>query len=318
MTAQAAAIVIPALDEAANLGALLDDCRAQVPPPAAVVVVDAGSTDGTAELVAERASGWPELELVRLEAALPGRARNAGIARAPAGVVALVDAGSRIGPGWLAALAQAVGSDPRRVAVGVAEADAHSAFEQAAGWFTLRGFKPPDRPGPVGREFLPAGRNGLCLHRSLWEAAGGYDEELAFSEDKRFLQRLRAAGGEVVVAPAAVVRWRPRGSLAAVFRQYRGYGYGDGLTAIDRQNELVPLGLWAVGSALAARPATRRPAALLAAAYLGLFTVAAGRELGWGRAVAWVPAIRVAVDVAKVIGFIRGSLRRVAQRGAWR
>jgi hypothetical protein len=41
-----------------------------------------------------------------------------------------------------------------------------------------------------------------------------------------------------------------------------------------------------------------------AGAYLGLFTIAAARQLDDPRAVAWVPAIRLLVDVAKVHGLI--------------
>ena len=62
-----AAIVIPALNEAANIGRLLDDCAAQESRPREVIVVDAGSTDGTAELLAARKPDFPTLRVVRAE-----------------------------------------------------------------------------------------------------------------------------------------------------------------------------------------------------------------------------------------------------------
>jgi succinoglycan biosynthesis protein ExoA len=314
------AIVIPALDEADNIGELLDDCAAQQPPAEEVVVVDAGSTDGTAEIVERRAEGWPALRLVRAPGALPGAARNAGIERAEAGTVATLDAGSRVGPGWLAALgAEVQGGDGRRASVGICVADAHSDFERAAGFLTLRGFKPAhDRPAPLGRAFVPPGRNGYCFARAAWERAGGFPAELPWGEDKRFLERLRAAGTEVVVVPEAVVRWRPRRSLGELYRQYRAYGRGDMLARIDRQNELVPLALYATGAglALAAAGGSFPAAALLAAGaagYLGLFAVPAARELGPGRPLAWIPVVRVAADLAKIDGLVRavaaGALR---------
>ncbi len=65
-------VVIPALDEAANLGRLLPDLP-RACPGAELIVVDGGSRDGTAEVVAGRSG-------VRLLEGARGRARqmNAG------------------------------------------------------------------------------------------------------------------------------------------------------------------------------------------------------------------------------------------------
>jgi glycosyltransferase involved in cell wall biosynthesis len=315
-----AAIVIPALDEADNIAELLDDCAAQTLAPAEVVVVDAGSTDATPEIVRRRAEAWPALRLVRAPGALPGAGRNAGIAEARSATIATLDAGSRVGPDWLAAITAAV--EPGRAAVGICVADAHSDFERAAGFLTLRGFKPAhDRPAPLGRAFVPPGRNGYSFTRDAWERTGGYPDELPWGEDKRFLERLRAAGEEVVVVPDAVVRWRPRRTLGELYRQYRAYGRGDVMARIDRQNELVPLALYGTAAALAfAAAAGSTPAAVLlaagAAGYLALFTAPAARELGAGRPLAWVPVVRVTADLAKIDGLVRGLAAEVVRTPA--
>ena len=44
-------VIIPTLNESAYLPALLDALRGQTRPPDEVIVADAGSTDGTVELV---------------------------------------------------------------------------------------------------------------------------------------------------------------------------------------------------------------------------------------------------------------------------
>lgn len=321
MSAPTVAVVIPVLNEAGNIADLLRDLGRQRRRPDAVLVVDAGSTDGTGEIVAGLHAFDPRPRLLLCPGAAPGAGRNAGVAAAAADVIATVDAGSRVGPGWLEALAAPVLADPQAVATGVAVSDARTSFERAAGWFTLRAFKPADAPGPVGTSFRPAGRNGLCFSTAAWQRAGGYPEALPWAEDKRFLESLREAGCVVHFAPGADVRWRPRSSPAAIARQYHRYGRGDAMAGIDRQNELITLGIWTAGALLAARALRghRDSAALLAAAaagYLGIFTAAAARELEDRRAVAWVPGIRLIVDVAKVSGFLAQTLRGVAERRA--
>jgi len=305
MGSEKVAVVVPVLDEAETLPALLADLAAQEPRVGEIVVVDAGSADGTLELL--RAHG--SLRLVEAPGATPGRGRNEGVRAATARIVVTLDAGSRVGSDFVAALGRAAAQGP--VAVGVSEPDARTAFERAAGWFTLRAFKPAERSGPIAGQHLPAGRNGVCFTREAWEAVGGYPPELPWGEDKVFLRALRAAGREIVVVPEAVVRWRPRGSLREVYRQYRNYGRGDALARVDRQNELVTFGVYGAGVALAVLLAlgSRAAGAFLlagAAGYLALFTLAARRSLGWDAALAWVPPLRLVVDVAKMQGFLEG------------
>jgi succinoglycan biosynthesis protein ExoA len=312
------AVVVPVLNEEESLPALLADLAAQDPAVGEIVVVDAGSTDGTAALLRAEQARLPSLRVVEAPGATPGRGRNEGVRATGAERVVTLDAGSRIGPGFVAALAAAAGE--RRVAVGVSEPDARTAFERASGWFTLRAFKPAGAPGPIAGELLPAGRNGLCFARVDWERAGGYPPELPWGEDKVFARALRRAGCELVVVPEAVVRWRPRGSLRAIYRQYRNYGRGDALARLDRQNELVTFGIYGVGGGLAVLFAlgSRTAGAFLAAGaagYLSLFVLSARRSLGADAALAWVPVLRLVVDVAKMQGFLEGVTRGRGGRG---
>lgn len=84
----AVALVIPVLDEAKALPALIEVVRALYPLPAEVVVVDGGSSDASREIV--RAAGWHLVET----AAGRGLQINAGVAAASAPLVCVLHADS--------------------------------------------------------------------------------------------------------------------------------------------------------------------------------------------------------------------------------
>lgn len=83
-------VIVPVRDGAATIGRAIASCLAQDWTDFEVVVVDNGSTDGTAELV--RAVHDPRVRLIQL--AQPGRsvARNAGLDAAHGEVVVFLDA----------------------------------------------------------------------------------------------------------------------------------------------------------------------------------------------------------------------------------
>ena len=91
-------IVIPALDEAANLARLLPDLT-RAAPDAEVLVVDAVSRDGTADVVARNPGA-------RLLTAARGRARqmNAGAAAAAGDALLFLHADTRLPEGAVGAI----------------------------------------------------------------------------------------------------------------------------------------------------------------------------------------------------------------------
>ena len=126
MTALSYAVVTPARDEAANLGRLHAALAAQTQPPAAWVVVEDASTDGTAALLAELAAAHAWVRPVRRAAALAvglengrreGRAFDgfrAGVDALshPVGVVIKVDADVDFVPDYCERLVARFASDP--------------------------------------------------------------------------------------------------------------------------------------------------------------------------------------------------------------
>ena len=209
-------VVVPARNEEKALPELLDSLLVQSLPPDEIIVADGGSTDRTVELASSYAGRG--VKVLILGPAYPGRGRNAGVGAARNEWLAFIDAGCEADPRWLEALADLAdkgGSRPRAV-FGAYRARLRDEWERAQALGVVPPVDPASGcPPPVIVSSL--------LHRSAWEAAGPFREDLRAAEDLLFFERLKAAGVPMARAPRAVVTWQlPSGPWAA-FRRFRLY-----------------------------------------------------------------------------------------------
>jgi glycosyltransferase involved in cell wall biosynthesis len=277
------------------------------------VIVDAGSNDGTLPILKEWAeSGRLALRIAERPGANISQGRNTAVSAAAGDVIASTDAGVRLESRWLEKLvepfAAGQGERPLAAVAGWFVADPQTPFETAMGATVLphaREIKPSG--------FLPSSRS-VAFRKDAWEAVGGYPEWLDYCEDLIFDIRVRDRFGPFPFAPEAVVHFRPRGSLRAFFKQYYRYARGDGKADLWRKRHAIRYVTYLVAApGLVALALFHSPLwwlALLAGA--AAYTATPYRRLGSMlaphrpidrlRAVLLVPVIRVAGDLAKMVG----------------
>jgi len=224
------------------LRACLESLRAQTGVAFETIVVDNGSTDGSAAVAEELGA-----KVIRnTENRGFCAANNQGIAAARGEFVALLNNDAEADPGWLAALLRACSK----------ASDVGMAASKVLVW------EDPGRIDKVGHLIFPDGQNrgrgagaidrgqfdceeevlwpdgcAALYRKSMLDAIGGFDEDFfAYGDDAELGLRARIAGWRCVYTPDAVVRHH-RGSTM-------GKGSAARLELIERNRVLLALKLF--------------------------------------------------------------------------
>ena len=221
-------------------------------PP--VVVVDNGSTDGTAAAVRDR---HPTVEVVELPANAGAVARTVGVRQTTTPYVAFADDDSWWEPGALDRAADLLGAHPRvglvagRVRMaGDGSLDAVSRKHRAAVLGTT-----PGNPGP---DVLSYPAFAVVVRRDAYLSVGGFSPLLFFGGEEHLLALDLAAAGWQQVYADDVVAWHdPAGPAVVPPERWALQTRNDLL--VDWLRRPLPVALTATGRL--ARRAVRDPAA---------------------------------------------------------
>ncbi len=211
-------MVIPVFNGLPWLREQLDALCEQAPPFAwEVVVADNGSSDASPQVVA----GYQgRLTLTVVDASDrrgQAHARNVGVAASRGPRLVFLDQDDVVGPGYLAAMHDAIGEH------GFVAAALES--ERLNPPWAVEAFGRTDGRLRAGRYPRAAG-GALGVRRDLFEAVAGFDPGiLGAAEDDDFTRRVQCETGvELRLCPSATLHYRYKPTLAAVFAQGRAYG----------------------------------------------------------------------------------------------
>jgi glycosyltransferase involved in cell wall biosynthesis len=231
-------IIVTCLNAADTIGECVRSVISQDYPNIEVILVDAGSTDGTTSQALKAAANHPNFKLIVDESSsTPARGRNVGAKVASGDFLAFTDSDCIAEPSWISAL---VNPENWKQDVG------------AVGGKTIFTDIPPERGmlsalhGALGTrlgsagsiEFFdgnhPANAKSLPSCNAMYSSkvfklSGGFDESLRYCEDSCLNARIRRGGLRLAYTPKAVIHHKHRNSIGQFVQWMFDYGIGRGV-----------------------------------------------------------------------------------------
>jgi cellulose synthase/poly-beta-1,6-N-acetylglucosamine synthase-like glycosyltransferase len=218
-----ASVIVPVRDGEATIGDCIDAILAVDYPPERreIVVVDNGSTDGTAAEIRAR-------PVTYLHEPRPGvsNARNRGIAESTGEILAFVDADCMVDPQWLTELVRPF-EDPE---VGAVSGDLqHVPATTPAERQAARLLGNWQRYAFTSDPAYPITANA-AYRRDVIDRIGPFDPRMIRAQDVELGLRFQERSGmRLAYAELATARHRNRSTQLGFFRQQLGWAYGAGL-----------------------------------------------------------------------------------------
>jgi rSAM/selenodomain-associated transferase 2 len=179
-------IIIPALNEADHLPALLGDLQAQRDIAFEIIIGDGGSSDETQTIADAFGVGWVQSQRGR------GVQMNAAAGQASGAYYLFLHADSRIDDPYLLRKAldalQLEARGKRRVAGHFCLQFLRSTNRNALAYRYVEEKTASNREGTIN------GDQGLLLAKDFFHQLGGFDESLPFLEDQRMAAEIRSLG----------------------------------------------------------------------------------------------------------------------------
>ncbi|WP_122979547.1 glycosyltransferase family 2 protein [Actinoplanes teichomyceticus] len=334
MEAPYVSIVVPCWNEGRFVGRFLDSVKAQTYPAdrVEILLVDGMSADGTRAIVREHALREPNLRLLDNPGHSKSAALNLGIAHARGDVIVRLDVHAEYAPDYLLKCVQGLLRNPEADNVGgirraLPRDDTALGRAIAVGTTAVLGAGAArPRAAGSGPQWVDTVFGG-CYRRAVFDRIGLFDEHLARDQDREFNQRLRAAGGKVLLLPDVTCTYYARSDLREFcswtfeagywpFRASRAVGRW-----IGSWRNVVPLGfVLSVAAGAAAAPRVRT-ARRLTTAVLGGYAAAAlatagrlARRQHDPALLAVLPVIFVTTHVVYAAGSAWGLLDPAARR----
>jgi len=220
-------LVSTVFNEAKRLDQTISDLVNQTLQPSEIIIVDAGSTDGTYEALKK----WSEHSLVSVIVLQKLRCnvaegRNIAIKAAKYDLIASMDFGCRYDPKWLESIIEPFKDRSIDVVFGAYKVDETEQISLAAkaAYINSNGYKWNFHSGHL----IPTSRS-IAYKKKVFHKIGGYCEWLTLAaDDTVFGKQIKANGFKMYVADRPYSTWMRHETLVGFVKESYRYGLGNG------------------------------------------------------------------------------------------
>ncbi|MEP2770522.1 MAG: glycosyltransferase [Fulvivirga sp.] len=232
-------LVSTIFNEASRLQESINDIERQTLLPNEVVIVDAGSKDGTLDILNQWKLGSNiDIKIIVNKGCNVAEGRNIAISQASYELIVSTDFGCRYHPEWLQSLITPFNDENVEVVAGnfavkssmLSTPAAKSAYLLASGYKNI-----------MDEHFIPSSRS-IAYYKKVWSSVGGYPEWVTLAgDDTYFGYQLKNAGYSFYLSSKPMVYWERHADAIAYDKEAYRYGLGDGETkdSVNQRNALV-------------------------------------------------------------------------------
>lgn len=217
-------LIATVYNERDNINPWIDSLLTQSRTPDEIVIVDGGSSDGTWDILQERARSTPTL-VVQQDKGNISHGRNAAVRIARYEAIVVTDAGCVYDHTWFSQIASLIEKDD--VFFAATAFGPYLEKTDACKLFLLAAATTPSSDEFKNKQWLPSSRS-VAFKKSVWEQAGGYPEWIPICEDVIFDLIIQKNGVQTYYIRKPLVFWRPRPTFSAFLKQLFKYARSDG------------------------------------------------------------------------------------------
>jgi len=233
-------LVTTVYNDREGVKAFFESMSAQSLLPDEIVITDAGSSDGTWELILKKSAQndqRPKVIAIQEKKCNVARGRNLAIEKASGDLIVSTDIGCEWDPEWIEELVTPLLHDSSLDLVIGSWAVKNESLNGP--WALTEWALKGDQKLNARADSYSSSRS-IAYLKSVWERLGKYPEDLTFAgDDAAFHYMIEKAGSRRVGAPGVRCYWHRHENLKAFFKESYRYGVGEGEALIHRRAALL-------------------------------------------------------------------------------